>query len=106
VDIIRRAIEEPLRQIVQNGGNEPSVVLNKVRENSAVNFGYNAKDDRYEDLVLAGIIDPTKVTRSALQNAASVASLLLTTECMIAEAPKDDKSAAAPAMGGGYPGMM
>lgn len=106
VDIIRRAIEEPIRQIVQNGGNEPSVVLNKVRENSAVNFGYNAKDDRYEDLVLAGIIDPTKVTRSALQNAASVASLLLTTECMIAEAPKDDKSAAAPAMGGGYPGMM
>lgn len=106
VDIIWRAIEEPLRQIVLNGGNEPSVILNKVRENDSVNFGYNAKEDRFEDMVAAGIIDPTKVTRTALQNAASVASLLLTTECMIAEAPKEDKPAAAPAMGGGYPGMM
>ncbi|APJ04893.1 chaperonin GroEL [Silvanigrella aquatica] len=105
VDIIYRATEEPLRQIVANGGQEPSVVLNKVRENSTANFGFNAKEERYEDMVAVGIIDPTKVTRSALQNAASVASLLLTTECMIAERPKDDKASAAPA-GGGYPGMM
>jgi chaperonin GroEL len=105
IDIISRATEEPLRQIVGNGGHEPSVVLNKVRESSSTNFGFNAKEERYEDMVAAGIIDPTKVTRSALQNAASVASLLLTTECMIAERPKEDKASAAPA-GGGYPGMM
>lgn len=105
IDIISRATEEPLRQIVANGGHEPSVVLNKVRENTSANFGFNAKEERYEDMVACGIIDPTKVTRSALQNAASVASLLLTTECMIAERPKDDKAAPMPA-GGGYPGMM
>jgi chaperonin GroEL len=105
IDIISRATEEPLRQIVGNGGHEPSVVLNKVRESTSINFGFNAKEERYEDMVAAGIIDPTKVTRSALQNAASVASLLLTTECMIAERPKDDKASSAPA-GGGYPGMM
>lgn len=105
VDIVMRATEEPLRQIVLNGGQEPSVILNKVRDNNEVNFGFNAKDERYEDMVAAGIIDPTKVTRSTLQNAASVASLLLTTECMVAERPKEDKSAGAPAPGG-YPGMM
>lgn len=105
VEIILRACEEPLRQIVSNGGHEPAVVLNKVKENSAPNFGFNAKEERYEDMVAAGIIDPTKVTRSALQNAASVASLLLTTECMIAERPKEEKSAPMP-QGGGYPGMM
>lgn len=105
IDIISRASEEPLRQIVANGGHEPSVVLNKVRENSLANFGFNAKEERYEDMVAVGIIDPTKVTRSALQNAASVASLLLTTECMIAEKPKEEKAPAMPA-GGGYPGMM
>ncbi|KAB8031070.1 chaperonin GroEL [Fluviispira multicolorata] len=104
IDIISRSCEEPLRQIVANGGYEPSVVVNNVRENSSANYGFNAKEERYEDMVAAGIIDPTKVTRSALQNAASVASLLLTTECMIAERPKDDK--AAPAPGAGYPGMM
>lgn len=105
IDIIARASEEPLRQIVANGGHEPSVVLNKVRENSAATFGFNAKEERYEDMVAVGIIDPTKVTRSALQNAASVAALLLTTECMIAEKPKEEKAPAMPA-GGGYPGMM
>ncbi len=105
VDIIMRATEEPLRQIVRNAGHEPSVVLNKVRDHENVNFGFNAKDERYEDLVAVGIIDPTKVTRSTLQNAASVASLLLTTECMIAEIPKEESAAAAPAPGG-YPGMM
>ncbi|MCA2960350.1 MAG: chaperonin GroEL [Silvanigrellales bacterium] len=107
VDIILRATEEPLRQIVSNAGHEPSVVLQKVRENTSPSFGFNAKEEKYEDLVAAGIIDPTKVTRSALQNAASVASLLLTTECMIAERPKDEKaSAGAGAGAGGYPGMM
>jgi chaperonin GroEL len=107
VDIILRASEEPLRQIVMNAGHEPSVVIQKVRENTSVTFGFNAKDEKYEDVVAAGIIDPTKVTRSALQNAASVASLLLTTECMIAERTKDDKpSASAGGASGGYPGMM
>ena len=101
-----RASEEPLRQIVTNAGHEPSVILQKVRENPSSTFGFNAKDERYEDLVAAGIIDPTKVTRSALQNAASVASLLLTTECMIAERPKDDKASSGAGAGGGYPGMM
>jgi chaperonin GroEL len=103
VDIVMRASEEPLRQIVLNAGHEPSVVLQKVRDNTTASFGFNAKEEKYEDMVAAGIIDPTKVTRSALQNAASVASLLLTTECMIAERPKDDKPAAAG--GAGYPGM-
>jgi chaperonin GroEL len=112
VDIIVRATEEPLRQIVTNAGHEPSVVLQKVRENSSATFGFNAREEKYEDVVACGIIDPTKVTRSALQNAASVASLLLTTECMIAERPKDDKaSAQGPGAGmgmgqGGFPGMM
>jgi chaperonin GroEL len=102
VDIVMRACEEPLRQIVTNAGHEPSVVLQNVREHKSANHGFNAKDERYEDLVAVGIIDPTKVTRSALQNAASVASLLLTTECMIAERPKEEKPAAAP---GAYSGM-
>lgn len=106
VDIILRATEEPLRQIVLNAGQEPSVILNKVRENSSVNFGFNAKDERYEDLVASGIIDPTKVTRTTLQNAASVASLLLTTECMIAERPKEEKASVSAGAGAGYPGMM
>ena len=106
VDIIFRAVEEPLRQITNNAGQEPSVVLQKVRENPTATFGFNAKDEKYEDMVASGIIDPTKVTRSALQNAASVASLLLTTECMIAERPKDDKAAPAPGAGAGYGGMM
>ncbi|MDC1174728.1 chaperonin GroEL [Bacteriovoracaceae bacterium] len=104
VRIIRRALEEPLRQISINAGLEGSVVVNEVRTNGKPTFGYNAREDKYEDLVSAGIIDPTKVTRSALQNAASVASLMLTTETMIADLPKDD--AAAPAMGGGMPGGM
>ncbi|MEN9808876.1 MAG: molecular chaperone GroEL [Pseudomonadota bacterium] len=106
VDIIFRAVEEPLRQITNNAGQEPSVVLQKVRDNSTTTFGFNAKDEKFEDMVVAGIIDPTKVTRSALQNAASVASLLLTTECMIAERPKDDKAAPSPGAGAGYGGMM
>lgn len=89
VDIIRRAIQEPLRQIVFNCGGEASVVLNRVAQAEG-NNGYNARYDRYEDLVEAGVIDPTKVTRSALQNAASVAGLLLTTEAVIADESDDD----------------
>ncbi|MFI5288366.1 MAG: chaperonin GroEL [Polyangia bacterium] len=101
VNIIRRALEEPLRQIAHNGGIEGSVVVNKVKESKG-SFGYNAATNQYEDLVKAGVIDPTKVVRAALQNAASVAALMLTTEALIAEKPKKkDKSAG----GGGAGGM-
>jgi len=100
IGIVLRAIEEPLRQIVGNAGAEASVVVNKVLEGSG-NFGYNAANDTYGDMVEMGVLDPTKVTRSALQNAASVAGLMLTTDCMVAELPKED----APAMPGGMGGM-
>jgi len=90
VDIVRRAIDEPLRQIVANGGDEPSVVLQRVKEGTGA-FGFNAETGVFEDLVAAGVIDPTKVVRCALQNAASVAGLLLTTEAMVAEDKDDDK---------------
>jgi chaperonin GroEL len=96
VKIIRRSVEEPLRQIVANAGEEGSIIVQKVKEGTG-NFGFNAATSKYEDLVAAGVIDPVKVVRSALQNAASVASLMLTTEALIAEKPKDDK----PAGGGG-----
>jgi chaperonin GroEL len=99
VNIIRRSIEEPLRQIAENGGIEGSVVVNKVKEGKGA-FGYNAQSGEYEDLVEAGVIDPTKVVRAALQNAASVASLMLTTEALVAEKPKK-KEKAAPGGGGG-----
>ena len=104
VDIIRRSLEEPLRQIAANGGLEGSVIVNKVKEGKGA-FGFNAAKGDFEDLLAAGVIDPAKVTRCALQNAASVASLMLTTEAMIAEKPKDE-SAAAPAHGGGGMGGM
>jgi chaperonin GroEL len=83
VSIVRRACEEPVRQIVSNGGLEGSIVVSKIKASTDPNFGFNASTDEYEDLVAAGVIDPTKVTRSALQNAASIASLMLTTEAMI-----------------------
>ncbi|HLV60702.1 MAG TPA: chaperonin GroEL [Fredinandcohnia sp.] len=102
VEIIRRACEEPLRQIAENGGLEGSVVVNRVKEGEGA-FGYNAATDTYEDLVAAGVIDPTKVTRTALQNAASVASLMLTTEAMVAELPKEEKETGGM---GGMNGMM
>ena len=105
VKIIKKAIEEPLRQIVTNAGLEPAVVLEKVR-NSSENVGFNAHKEVYEDLFAAGVIDPTKVTKTALTNAASVASLLLTTEALIAEKPSDDAPAAPPPMGGMGGGMM
>jgi chaperonin GroEL len=101
VKIVLRAVEEPLRQIVQNAGCEPSVVVNNVAAGKG-NYGYNAANETYGDMVEMGVLDPTKVTRSALQNAASVAGLMLTTDCMIAELPKED----APAMGGGDMGGM
>jgi len=100
IDIVKRACEEPLRQIVSNSGTEGAIVVAKIRENDNPNFGFNAQTDTYEDLVASGVIDPTKVTRSALQNAASIASLMLTTEAMIAEIP--EKKPAAPAGPGGH----
>jgi chaperonin GroEL len=107
VDIVKRSLEEPIRQISGNGGYEPSIVVNKVRESKEANFGFNAATGDYEDLVKAGVIDPTKVSRYALQNAASVASLMLTTMAMVAEKPKDeDKGAAGVGMGGGGMGGM
>lgn len=106
INIIRRAMQEPLRQIVMNAGGEPSVVVNEVLKRKD-NEGYNAATDEYGDMIKMGILDPTKVTRSALQNAASIAGLLITTEAMVAEAPKDD-APATPDMGdmGGMGGMM
>jgi chaperonin GroEL len=99
IQIIRRALEEPLRQIVANAGGEGSVVVNAVKEGKG-DFGYNARTDKYEDMIKAGVIDPTKVSRVALENAASIASMLLTTECVLAEIP-EEKGA-----GGGMPGGM
>jgi len=98
IKIVLRAVEEPLRAIVANAGSEPSVVVNKVLEGKG-NFGYNAATDEYGDLVQIGVVDPTKVTRTALQNAASVAGLILTTDASVVEMPKEEK-AAAPAMSG------
>ena len=109
IRIIKRSIEEPLRQIASNAGKEASVIVNEVKTKTEFSYGYNAKDDRFEDLVKAGIIDPTKVTRSALINASSIAGLMLTTETMIADLPsKDDGAPGMPPMGGmgGMPGMM
>ncbi|HEU4709414.1 MAG TPA: TCP-1/cpn60 chaperonin family protein, partial [Methylophilaceae bacterium] len=100
VKIVLRAIEEPLRQIVSNAGLEPSVVVNNVLGGKG-NYGFNAANETYGDMVEMGVLDPTKVTRSALQNAASVAGLMLTTDCMVSELPKED----APAMPGGMGGM-
>jgi chaperonin GroEL len=92
LNIVKRACEEPLRQIVLNSGDEGSVVVQKVRESTNPNFGYNAMTDQYEDLIAAGVIDPTKVTRTALQNAASIASLMLTTEAMVCEIPAETEA--------------
>ena len=103
IQIVKRAIEEPLRQIVNNAGGEGSVVVNKVREGEGA-FGYNARDDRYENMLDAGIIDPTKVSRVALENAASIASMFLTTECVLAEKKADTPIPPMPA--GGMGGMM
>ena len=105
IEIIKRAIEEPLRQIVINAGKEGAVVAQKVKEGKA-DFGYNARTDVYENLYKAGVIDPTKVTRVALENAASIAGMFLTTECVISEKKEDNPAPAMPPMGGGMGGMM
>ena len=104
IEIVRRSLEEPLRMIAQNAGAEGSIVVGKVKESGKVSFGYNALTGEYEDLVAAGVIDPTKVTRTALQNAASIAGLLLTTECVVVEKKEKDKAPPMPG-GGGMGGM-
>jgi chaperonin GroEL len=103
IAIVKRAVEEPLRQIVENAGVEGSIVVQKVKEGKA-DFGYNARTDKYENLYAAGVIDPTKVTRIALENAASIAGMLLTTECVLVD--KKEETPAPPPMGGGMGGMM
>ena len=105
VAIIRRALEEPLRQISENAGQEGSVIIQKVASEK-INVGYNAETDKFEDMIQAGIIDPAKVTRTALQNAASIAGLMLTTECLVSDMPEEDKGPGMPPMGGGMPGGM
>src|SRR5258708_2457788 len=102
-DIVRRSLEEPLRQIVANAGEEGAIVVGKIRDSNQVNFGYNAQTGKFEDLVKAGVIDPTKVTRTALQNAGSIPALLLTTEALVSEIPEDRKEAPMP---GGHGGGM
>ena len=105
VRIVKKALEEPLKMIANNAGMEGSIVVEKVKEKKGA-FGFNARTDKYEDMIGAGVIDPTKVTRFALQNAASVASLMLTTQCMIADKPEEKPAMPAmPPGGGGYPGM-
>jgi chaperonin GroEL len=105
IDIVRRALEEPIRMITQNAGAEGSIIVGKVKESAKLNYGYNAQTDEYEDLVLAGVIDPTKVTRTALQNAASIAGLLLTTECVVVEKKEKEKAPPMPGGAGGMGGM-
>ena len=105
IKIVLRAMEEPMRQIVRNAGDEPSVVVDRVA-NGKGNFGFNAQTGEYGDMIEMGVLDPTKVTRTALQNAASVASLILTTECMIADMPEDKPAMPPMGMGGGMGGMM
>lgn len=105
IQIIRRALEEPLRQIVENAGIEGSIIVQKVKEGKD-DFGFNARTEKYENLYAAGVIDPTKVTRVALENAASIAGMLLTTECVLAEVKEDNPPAMNPGMGGGMGGMM
>ena len=105
VEIVKRAIEEPLRQIVENAGKEGAVVVQKVKEGKA-DFGYNARTDIYENLYAAGVIDPTKVTRVALENAASIAGMFLTTECVVSDKKEENPAPAMPPMGGGMGGMM
>jgi chaperonin GroEL len=105
VNTVKRALEEPLRMIASNAGMEGAVVLGKVKESKDANYGFNAATDEYTDMISAGILDPAKVTRTALQNAASISALMLTTEALVSEIPEDEKAPAGPPMGGGAPGM-
>jgi chaperonin GroEL len=104
VNIVKKALEEPLKMIVTNAGQEGSIAVEKVKGKKGA-YGFNARTDQYEDMIEAGVIDPTKVTRFALQNAASVASLMLTTQCMVAEKPEEKSAMPGMPPGGGYPGM-
>jgi len=104
VNIVKRALEEPMRQIVHNAGSEGAVVVGRIRESKDDNFGFNADTGEYGDLVKAGVIDPAKVTRLALQNAASIAGLMLTTEALVADIKEDEKKGAGAGGGGGMPG--
>ena len=104
VSIVKKSLEEPMRQIVNNAGLEPSVIVDKVKSSDKPNYGFDAQKEEYVDMLAAGIIDPTKVTRSALQNASSVASLMLTTEVMITDLP-EEKGGGMPPMPGGMGGM-
>jgi chaperonin GroEL len=104
VNIIRRALEEPMRWIASNAGHEGSIVVQKVREQTVDEEGFNAQNEQYENLIESGVIDPAKVVRAALQNASSIASLLLTTEALVSEIPEDKKDAPMPG-GGGMDGM-
>jgi len=105
IAIVRRAVEEPLRQIIANAGEEGAIIVQKVKEGKD-DYGFNARTEKFENLYAAGVIDPTKVTRIAIENAASIASMLLTTECVIADAPEEGGHAMPPMGGGGMPGMM
>jgi chaperonin GroEL len=105
IQIVRRAVEEPLRQIITNAGEEGAIIVQKVKEGKD-DFGFNARTEKFENLYKAGVIDPTKVTRIAIENAASIASMLLTTECVIADEPEDESANSHGGMGGGMPGMM
>jgi chaperonin GroEL len=105
VNTVKRALEEPLRMIASNAGMEGAVVLGKVKESKDTNYGFNAATDDYTDMISAGILDPAKVTRTALQNAASISALMLTTEALVSEIPEEEKAPAGPPMGGGAPGM-
>jgi chaperonin GroEL len=105
VDIIRKALEAPVRQILINAGIDPSVIVNKITENKEANFGFDAQNNEYVDMMKAGIIDPVKVVRSALQNAASVSGLLITTEAMIVEKEEPKAAAGAPHMDPSMMGM-
>ena len=105
INIVKRALEEPLRLIAANAGHEGAVVVEKVKIHNSANYGFNAESESYGDLIEAGVIDPTKVTRTALQNAASIASLLLTTEALICDIPEEKKDAPMPGGGGGMGGM-
>jgi chaperonin GroEL len=104
VNIVKRSLEEPLRMIASNAGMEGAVVLGKVKESKDANYGFNAATDEYTDMISAGILDPAKVTRTALQNAASISGLMLTTEALVSEIPEEEKAPAGPPMGGA-PGM-
>ena len=105
IEIVRRSIEEPLRQIVFNGGKEGAVIVQKIKDGKG-DFGYNARTDKFENLLESGVIDPAKVTRVALENAASIAGMFLTTECVLVEEKEDKAAPAMPQGMGGMPGMM